>query len=95
MLTSQKHLFSLDPEITYLNNAYRAPILKSSEEAAIQDLIKMRSPHQLKPEDFFSGVERVNSLFGNFGINGSTLILMATMILIRFKYKWINTQNYF
>jgi selenocysteine lyase/cysteine desulfurase len=64
MLTSQKHLFSLDPEIIYLNNAYRGPMLKSSEEAAIQDLIKMRSPHQLKPEDFFSGVEVVKSLFG-------------------------------
>jgi selenocysteine lyase/cysteine desulfurase len=63
MLTSQKHLFSLDPGITYLNNAYRGPMLKSSEEAAIQDLVKMRSPHQLKPEDFFSGVEVVNSLF--------------------------------
>jgi selenocysteine lyase/cysteine desulfurase len=38
-------------------------MLKSSEEAAIQDLIKMRSPHQLKPEDFFSGVEVVKTLF--------------------------------
>jgi selenocysteine lyase/cysteine desulfurase len=64
MLTSQKHLFSLDPGITYLNNAYRGPMLKSSEEAAMQDLIKMRSPHQLKPEDFFSGVESVKSIFG-------------------------------
>lgn len=64
MLTSQKHLFSLDPEIIYLNNAYRGPMLKSSEEAAMQDLIKMRSPHHLKPEDFFSGVETVKSLFG-------------------------------
>ncbi len=63
MLTSQKHLFSLDPGITYLNNAYRGPMLKSSEEAAIQDLVKMRSPHQLKPEDFFSGVEVVKALF--------------------------------
>jgi len=63
MLTSQKHLFSLNPEITYLNNAYRGPMLQSSEEAAIQDLVKMRSPHQLKPEDFFSGVEVVKSLF--------------------------------
>ncbi len=63
MLASQKHLFSLDPGITYLNNAYRGPMLKSSEEAAIQDLVKMRSPHQLKPEDFFTGVEAVKSLF--------------------------------
>lgn len=65
MLTSQKHQFSLDPGITYLNNAYRGPMLKSSEEAAIQDLVKIRSPHQLKPEDFFTGVEVVKSLFAN------------------------------
>lgn len=64
MLTSQKHLFSLDPEITYLNNAYRGPMLKSSEEAAIQDLEKMKNPHLLKPEDFFSGVKEVKALFG-------------------------------
>ncbi len=65
MLTSQKHLFSLDPEVIYLNNAYRGPMLKSSEDAAMLDLIKMRSPHLLKPEDFFAGVERVKSLFSN------------------------------
>ncbi|RIW12933.1 aminotransferase class V-fold PLP-dependent enzyme [Algoriphagus lacus] len=64
MLTSQKHLFSLDPEITYLNNAYRGPMLKSSEEAALEDLEKMRNPHLLRPEDFFSGVEVVKTLFG-------------------------------
>lgn len=64
MLASQKHLFSIDPEITYLNNAYRGPMLKSSEEAALRDLEKMRNPHLIRPEDFFSGVELVKSLFG-------------------------------
>lgn len=64
MLTSQKHLFSLDPEVTYLNNAYRGPMLKSSEEAAVRDLEKMRNPHLLKSEDFFTEVEVVKPLFG-------------------------------
>jgi selenocysteine lyase/cysteine desulfurase len=64
MLSSQKHLFTLDPSVTYLNNAYRGPLLKSSEDAALKDLIQMRSPHVLRSEDFFSGVERVKNLFG-------------------------------
>jgi selenocysteine lyase/cysteine desulfurase len=64
MLPSQKHLFTLDPSVTYLNNAYRGPLLKSSEDAALKDLIQMRSPHVLRSEDFFSGVERVKNLFG-------------------------------
>jgi selenocysteine lyase/cysteine desulfurase len=64
MLPSQKNLFTLDPSVTYLNNAYRGPLLKSSEDASLKDLIQMRSPHVLRSEDFFSGVERVKNLFG-------------------------------
>ncbi len=65
MLTSQKHLFSLDPKVTYLNNAYRGPLLKASEQAALADLEKMRNPHLLKSDDFFTEVEEVKSLFAN------------------------------
>ena len=63
MLTSQKDLFTLDPDIVYLNNAYRGPLLKTSEAAGLRDLEKMRNPHLLKPEDFFTGVETIQTLF--------------------------------
>lgn len=63
MFTCQKHLFSLDPEVSYLNNAYRGPILKSSEEAALIDLRQMRNPFSMQPADFFTCVDKVKSLF--------------------------------
>jgi selenocysteine lyase/cysteine desulfurase len=64
MLKSQKHLFNLDPGVHYLNNAYRGPQLKSSEEAGISSIIKQRNPFQLKPSDFFEGVDSVRTTFG-------------------------------
>lgn len=63
MLTSQKHLFTIDPDMVYLNNAHRGPLLKTSEAAGLRDLEKMRNPQLLRPEDFFTGVVAVKSLF--------------------------------
>ena len=63
MLHCQKHLFTLDPEIHYLNNAYRAPLLKASEEAGIASIINQRSPHKFSSSDFFDGVMEVRSAF--------------------------------
>lgn len=64
-LNCQKGLFSLDPEVTYLNNAYRGPLLKKAELAALEDLSRMRNPHLIKSEDFFERVDRVKALFGD------------------------------
>lgn len=64
MIQSQKHLFNLDPEVHYLNNAYRAPQLRSAEEAGIASIIKQRNPFLLKQSDFFEGVDSVRTTFG-------------------------------
>ncbi len=64
MLSCQKELFNLKPEVHYLNNAYRAPLLKSSEALGIQSLINQRNPFELKPDDFFDGVIEVRKSFG-------------------------------
>lgn len=69
-LTCQKSRFSLDPHVNYLNNAYRGPILKKSEEAALDDLRNMRNPYLVKPSDFFERTERVKALFGDL-VKGS------------------------
>ena len=45
MLKCQKDLFNLDSEATYLNCAYKAPLLKEAEKAAINALIKPRETH--------------------------------------------------
>lgn len=64
MLQSQKHLFSLHPEIHYLNCAYKAPLLKEGEEAALRALVRDRNPIDLSPSDFFSEAEEVKVEFG-------------------------------
>ena len=55
----------MDDNVHYLNCAYKAPLLKSSEKAAIDALIKDRNPFKLTPDDFFNDVNNVKTLFGN------------------------------
>lgn len=62
-MDSQKHLFSLDPDIHYLNCGYKAPLLKASETAAIEALIKERNPTSITSEDFFTGAIEVKDQF--------------------------------
>lgn len=62
-MENQKHLFSLDPEIHYLNNAYKAPLLKSAEEALVNSLERERNPSLFKPDDFFNDANEIRTLF--------------------------------
>lgn len=59
----QRNLFTLKEGVHYLNCAYKAPLLKSAEAAAIKDLIKQRNPVDLKPVDYFEEANTVRSLF--------------------------------
>ena len=63
MLNNQKHLFQLREGIHYLNCAYKAPLLRSSEEAAVNALIRLRNPADLVPSDFFKEGEEAKKLF--------------------------------
>ncbi len=64
MITCQKNSFNLDPGVHYLNNAYRGPQLRSSEEAGIASIIRQRNPFQFKPMDFFEGLDSIRISFG-------------------------------
>lgn len=64
-MNCQKSLFSLDPKSHYLNCAYKGPLLKSAEQAAIDALIRDRNPAKITTEDFFSETEQVKSHFAN------------------------------
>lgn len=64
MLNCQKSKFQLDPSVTYLNNAYMSPLLKSVEEAGIQGLIKKRNPFNYSNHEFFDDVVRLKKAFG-------------------------------
>lgn len=61
----QKHLFALDSKVTYLNNAYRGPILTKAASSIQEDLERMKNPFQMSPVDFFTRVDRVKNLFAN------------------------------
>lgn len=64
-MNCQKNLFSLKPGIHYLNCAYKAPLLKSAEDASIKALIRERNPADISEEDFFTEVSQVRESFGN------------------------------
>ena len=63
-MTSQKHLFTLDPEWHYINCAYMSPLLKAVEDAGIEGMRRKRTPHSIGPADFFEDSETVRQLFG-------------------------------
>jgi selenocysteine lyase/cysteine desulfurase len=62
-LTCQKHLFSLDPDVHYLNGAYMSPQLTSVEEAGLRALQRKNRPNGIAPQDFFGDPERLRRLF--------------------------------
>ncbi|MFV1884356.1 MAG: aminotransferase class V-fold PLP-dependent enzyme [Balneola sp.] len=53
-MNSQKHLFSLDPKISYLNCAYMSPLMKSVEQAGIEGIRRKLQPWKVTGEDFFN-----------------------------------------
>lgn len=63
MLTCQRHLFSLPPNLHYLNCAYMSPLLKAVEEAGVAGIRRKRDPSAITPAAFFEDVQRVRELF--------------------------------
>ncbi|MCT4625264.1 MAG: aminotransferase class V-fold PLP-dependent enzyme [Schleiferiaceae bacterium] len=78
-MNSQKHLFSLPDDIHYLNCAYKAPLLKSAEEAGIKALQRGRNPIQIKVEDFFEPTHQVRKEFGKLiGAKPSSIAIIPS-----------------
>jgi selenocysteine lyase/cysteine desulfurase len=63
MLTCQKHLFSLDDDVHYINCAYMSPLMKSVEEAGYEGVRRKVKPYDVTPQDFFENVEILRGLF--------------------------------
>ena len=63
MLISQKHLFTIDESIHYLNCAYMAPILKEAELVSQNAIKKQRNPHTFFPNDFFNTTSEIKNEF--------------------------------
>jgi len=63
MIPSQKHLFNIPEDITYLNCAYLSPQLRSVTEAGHKSVAGKENPWLLTPPDFFTLTEQTRSLF--------------------------------
>ncbi|WP_394994333.1 aminotransferase class V-fold PLP-dependent enzyme [Emticicia sp.] len=63
-MTNQKHLFSIEDGITYLNGAAYSPTLKSSVERGVEGInLKAVSPFKISGKDHFTLPEKVQKLF--------------------------------
>jgi selenocysteine lyase/cysteine desulfurase len=63
MIPSQKHLFNIPEDITYLNCAYLSPQLRSVTGAGHKSVSSKENPWLLTPPDFFTLTEQTRSLF--------------------------------
>jgi selenocysteine lyase/cysteine desulfurase len=61
--TSQKALFDLADEVTYLNCAYMSPQLKEVEQIGIKHLSLKNRPWGISIQDFYQPVEELKSAF--------------------------------
>lgn len=64
MLPSQRHLFDIPADVTYLNCAFMAPALRSVLAAGEHGVRRKAHPWGITPPDFFSELEEVRALFG-------------------------------
>ena len=63
MIKCQKNLFNLDSEATYLNCAYKSPLLKEAEKDAIKALLTERNPFKLKANNYFEITDEIRKEF--------------------------------
>ena len=63
MLTCKYAKFSLPKNITYLNCAYMAPLLKAVEKAGLRGVRIKRNPVDILPEHFFSTTKSLRAEF--------------------------------
>jgi selenocysteine lyase/cysteine desulfurase len=63
VIPSQKHLFNIPEDITYLNCAYLSPQLRSVTKAGLNAVSSKETPWLLTAPDFFTLTEKTRSLF--------------------------------
>jgi selenocysteine lyase/cysteine desulfurase len=62
-LASQRGLFEIPGEITYLNCAYMSPLLRAAREAGQAALARKSTPWRIAASDFFDESEEARGLF--------------------------------
>jgi selenocysteine lyase/cysteine desulfurase len=62
-LPSQRHLFDIPDDITYLNCGYMSPLMHPVHAAGIAGLSRKARPWEIAPRDFFSGSDALRAAF--------------------------------
>jgi selenocysteine lyase/cysteine desulfurase len=79
-LPTQRHLFELPDDVTYLNCAYMSPQLRSVSEAGEAALRWKAQPWRIRAEDFFTGSEALRGLFaGLVGADAEGVALVPSV----------------
>ncbi len=63
LLPSQRSLFEIPDDVTWLNCSYMSPQLLSVRRAGEEALGRKAQPWHIRPEDFFTGSEQLRGLF--------------------------------
>jgi selenocysteine lyase/cysteine desulfurase len=75
MISNQRHLFDLPDDVTYLNVAYTAPLLRAAANAGRDAIRAKENPWTITSKDFFDSVETVRDLFA--GVVGGSAECVA------------------
>jgi selenocysteine lyase/cysteine desulfurase len=62
-LTSQKHIFDIPKDVTYLNIAALSPAFAAIEDAGVRAVLKKSRPYLTTVDDFFHPVNELRALF--------------------------------
>lgn len=62
-METQKHLFDIPEDVTYLNTAGMSPLLRSTNEAGKKAIDKKSNPFTIKRDDYFNPLNKLRSLF--------------------------------
>jgi selenocysteine lyase/cysteine desulfurase len=66
MIPSQRHLFDIPDDVTYLNCAYMSPLMKPAQEAGTAGLARKARPWHLTADQFFTGAEEFRTVAAKF-----------------------------
>jgi selenocysteine lyase/cysteine desulfurase len=62
-IPSQRHLFDIPEDVSYLNCSYMSPLMTRVRDAVVQGLDRKRHPWEIKAHDFYEGSDRLRSAF--------------------------------